>query len=63
MAPAHVCPTRTWTHPLTHANTGCPQAVDSGKEREELFEDWLDEKEKQVGRLWLVHGSCKTFGA
>ncbi len=26
-----------------------PQAVDSSKEREELFEDWLDEKEKKVG--------------
>jgi hypothetical protein len=25
------------------------QAVDSSKEREELFQDWLDEKEKQVG--------------
>lgn len=28
------------------------QAVDSNKEREELFEDWLDEKEKRVG-AWL----------
>lgn len=27
----------------------CPrQAVDSGREREELYEDWLDEKEKAV---------------
>ncbi len=27
----------------------CLQAVDSGKEREDLFEDWVDEKEKLVG--------------
>ena len=30
------------------------QAVDSSKEREELFEDWVEEKEKEVRRLFSL---------
>lgn len=51
---------------LSTCTPGLPlQAVDAGKEREELFEDWVDEKEKQVGRVvWRLRaGPCARRAA